>query len=242
MGQSQRKVTIMSMQFDISDKHQRKYQCFVCGEQFTDFAEYKEHIFKNHEEGNDYVKCPLQRCGAPVRDVKLHFKTRHPSEKVPAKCMMRALVWKDVAPPRRKKKDGKPEMVTRTPKFRQGLYESIKMNRNFTYKSGYECCVYELLDAWVEVVAFAVEPFKIPYTFEGEPHTYTPDILVNFVDGHCELWEIKPENQTALPKNKAKWKSAEAACTTRGWLFKVITEQVINQLKKKVANQAAMFS
>lgn len=228
------------MQFDIPDKSKRKYQCFVCGEQFTDFIGYKEHITDKHEEGKDYVLCPLKRCGAPVRDLKLHFKTKHPSEKLPQKGMMRAMIWKDISP-RKATKDGKPVMKTRKPKFRKGEYESIKMGRNFTYRSGYECTVYELLDNWVEVIAFAAEPFKIPYVFEGKPHTYTPDIIVNFVDGHQELWEVKPENQTALPVNKAKWKSAEAACLTRGWTFKVVTEQVINQLKKKVKDQDILF-
>jgi len=231
----------MGMQFDIPDKHKRKYQCFVCGEQFTDFVEYKEHIVKKHEEGKDYVLCPLKRCGAPVRDMRLHFKVKHPSEKLPKKAQTRAMVWKDISPRRGKKKDGKPVMETRKPKFRKGIYESTKMSRSFKYDSGYEEKVFELLDSWVEVEAFAVEPFKIPYVFEGKPRTYTPDILVTFLDGHTELWEVKPENQTALPINKAKWKAAEAACDTRGWLFKVITEQVINQLKKRVRDQEILF-
>jgi hypothetical protein len=227
------------MQFDIPDKNKRKYQCFVCGEQFQDFSEYKTHVFEKHEEGKDYVICPLQRCGAPVRDMSLHFKTRHPSEKLPKHAATRALIWKDISP--RKGKNGEKEVKTRKPKFRKGIYESTKMGRNFVYRSGYESKVYELLDSWVEVEGFAVEPFKIPYVFEGKPKTYTPDILVSFLDGHKELWEIKPENQTGLPINKAKWKSAEAACDTRGWLFKVITEQVINQLKKKVKDQSVLF-
>ena len=133
--------------------------------------------------------------------MRLHFKVKHPSEKLPKKAQTRAMVWKDIAPRRGKKgqKDGKPDMVTRKPKFRKGIYESTKMSRNFKYASGYECTVFELLDSWVEVEAFAVEPFKIPYVFKGEPHTYIPDILVTFIDGNTELWEVKPENQTALP-------------------------------------------
>lgn len=230
----------MGMQFDIPDKNKRKYQCFVCGEQFTDFSEYKEHIVNKHEEGKDYVICPLQRCQAPVRDMRLHFKVKHPSEKLPKNAMTRAMVWKDIAP-RRGKKGDKPEMKTRKPKFRKGIYESTKMGRNFKYDSGYEATVFELLDSWVEVEGFAVEPFKIPYVLDGKPHVYLPDILVSFLDGRKELWEVKPENQTALPINKAKWKAAEAACLARGWTFKVITERVINQIKKKVKDQAILF-
>lgn len=47
--------------FDVDDKNARKYQCFVCATQFLDFDEYKKHIIDSHDEGRDYVKCPLER-------------------------------------------------------------------------------------------------------------------------------------------------------------------------------------
>lgn len=220
----------MTLPFDIPEKNQRKYQCFVCGVMFTDFVEYKEHIVENHEEGREYVLCPLERCGTPVRDLKLHYKVKHPSEKLPKKGMMRAIIWKDFSPRRMKGK-------TKKPQFREGHYESTKMGRSFHYRSGYECRVYECLDSLIEVEAFAPEPFKIGYTHQGEKHEYIPDLLVSFMDGHKELWEVKPASQTTLPKNKSKWKAAEHACELRGWKFVVVTEQVIQQLINKVRIQ-----
>jgi hypothetical protein len=62
-------------------------------------------------------------------------------------------------------------------------------------------------------------------------------MYVTFVDEHVEVWEVKPSNQTAIRKNKDKWFYAEEACKVRGWGFEVVTEQRIEQLKKKVRNQ-----
>jgi hypothetical protein len=216
------------MQFDIPDKHKRKYQCFVCGVQFTDYFEYKEHILKNHDEGREYIVCPLKRCGAPVRDMRMHFKVKHPHDNVNKihKGPMRALIWKDHG--------GK---KTRKPKFRKGKHLSTKMNKYFSYDSGWEKTVLELLDEDTTVKSYEAQPFQIDYINQGQVHKYTPDMYITFVDEHVEVWEVKPSNQTAIRKNKDKWFYAEEACKVRGWGFEVITEQGIEQLKKKVRNQ-----
>ena len=57
------------------------------------------------------------------------------------------------------------------------------------------------------------------------------------MDGHKELWEIKPANQTDLEINKNKWFAAKEACKIRGWEFQVFTEQKINKLQKTIRNQ-----
>jgi hypothetical protein len=219
----------MAQQFDVPDKNAKKYQCFVCARQFLEFEEYTAHIINTHEEGREYIRCPLARCGTPVRDVPLHFKAKHPTEPRPQKGQMRAIIWKDL--------QGNGKLKTRKPKLKQGVYTSTKMQKDFIYRSGYESKVYELLDSDHDVLAYEAEPFKIPYVWKGEPHTYTPDILVRFVSGICELWEIKPADQTALDQNTAKWDSAERTCIARGWKFVVITEQEINKLNRKVQLQ-----
>jgi rubredoxin len=208
----------------------RRYQCFVCGLQFDNdqFDEFSAHIVDNHEEGRDYVLCPLNRCKAPIRDVRAHFKARHGSEKLPQAGMMKATIWRDVSP------QGKTKKKT---KFREGWHESNKMQKNFYYRSGWEKIVYECLDSWNEVVAYDVEPFKIPYIHNGECHDYIPDLFVAFLDGHKEIWEVKPTSQTSLKKNQDKWFSARKACEAREWEFVVVTEQIMEKLKKKVKNQ-----
>lgn len=209
--------------------NQRKFQCFICGIQYTEFSEFKEHIVEKHEEGRDYVLCPLERCKAPVRDVRTHFKAKHPYEKVPPKGQLKAIIWRDI------KDNGK--IKKRKPKFREGYYESTKMNKSFYYRSGWECTVYELLDSWNQVIAYEVEPFEIPYIHEGNAHMYKPDLFIAFLNGKKEIWEIKPSNQTSLKKNQDKWFSAKRACEVRGWGFEVINEIMIEKLKKAVKNQ-----
>jgi len=212
-----------------NDKDVRKWQCFVCGRVYTEFEEYKTHILETHEEGREYVVCPLARCGAPVRDLRLHFKARHPSEKgIPKVGQMKALIWKDQT----LKKDGK--LKQRKPKFREGYLVSVKNGgKEMHYRSGYECEVYECLEAMPNVIQYDVEPFKVQYFFEGETHEYNPDLSILYDDGRIEVWEIKPANQTHLPRNNAKWAACNQYCQQRGWEFIVMTEVGIGKLKKQ---------
>lgn len=218
-------MTLPFEQENEEEKNKRKYQCFVCGRLFPEFWEFKDHILQNHEEGREYIICPLERCGAPVRDMRMHFKVKHPSEKMPTKGMMKALVWKDFGSGRKK---------TNKPKFRQGWHSSTKMNRDFYFRSSYEKKVYECLDEDTDVMAYEVEPFEIPYIHKGHAHKYTPDILVHYLNGHKALWEIKPANQTMMEQNRDKWDAAEEVCKIRGWEFRTVTEMDIDKLKAKV--------
>lgn len=214
-------------------KNTRKYSCFVCGVQFDDenndgFKKFKDHIISEHEEGRDYIICPLNRCGSPVRDVRAHFRCKHPSEPIPKTGMMKAIVWHDIAAKKKK---------TRKLSFKEGYFQSSKMKKSLHYRSGYEHTIYECLDADVEVNAFDVEPFKVPYLHKGKERKYVPDLIVQFIDGSTEVWEIKPSNQTILEVNQNKWRAANKACQNRGWKFLVITEKGIDRLKKKIRNQ-----
>ena len=210
-------------------KNTKIFQCFICGIQFSNedndgLKKYKDHIIDTHDEGRDYVLCPLSYCSFPVRCIRTHFQARHPGQKCPKIGQLKAMIWRDFSPKGKK---------TRKPHFKDGWHESTKMNRKYYYRSGYEKAVFECLDVLPEIEAYVVEPFKIPYIFDAGVHEYTPDLIVTFRDGHKELWEIKPISQTLLEQNQCKWKAAAAACLTRGWKFVVITEKGINKLKRK---------
>jgi hypothetical protein len=47
------------------------------------------------------------------------------------------------------------------------------------YRSGWECEVYECLEAIPEVLAYEVEPFKVQYSYLGEIHEYNPRLKNN---------------------------------------------------------------
>lgn len=208
--------------------NKRKWQCFVCGRNHTDYNSFKEHVLEKHEEGRDFIACPLERCGCPVRNLRLHFQAKHPDEPIPTGGPMRAIIWKDQT------RQGK--MKVRKPAFREGYMVSMKNHgKEFHYRSGMECEVYECLEVITEVLTYDVEPIKggIPYIFEGKQHNYFPDLSLHFNDGHVEIWEIKPASQTSLGVNEAKWAAATEFCAARGWDFIVITEVGLNKLKKK---------
>lgn len=217
----------MTLPFQKINEADRQYTCFVCGRAYKDFEEFKKHIIEKHQEGREYVLCPLARCRAPVRDVRAHFKVKHPHEPPPQGCQMKAIVWKDVKDPKSKKKK-------RGMHFHDGDFPSKKNGKKLHYRSGYELEVYKILEERDDVVRFDAEPFGIPYWFQGENHKYFPDLLVQFRDGHTEVWEIKPQSQTSYDVNDAKWTAADKFCEARGYHFEVKTEQGIKMLRKEL--------
>ena len=82
----------------------KKFSCFVCYEIFDLYCDFKEHIIKNHEEAREYLICPLKHCQCPVRDLRIHFKAKHPGIILPKTIQMRATVWYDFKDGVRKKK------------------------------------------------------------------------------------------------------------------------------------------
>lgn len=211
---------------------QRKYICFCCGIPFETYYEYQEHILTTHEEGRDYVKCPLLRCQAPVRDVRFHFKAKHPHDPIPKTGQMRSLIWKDQKQPKKTKK----------PKFHEGYILSHKNNGlQMHYRSGWERDVYICLEYLSCVTSYKVESFPVEYYWKGRNKRYFPDILVAMSDGTFQVWEIKPKNQKILEVNKAKWMACESYCETRGWTFKIIDETEIYKLKQQVRLEVNML-
>lgn len=211
------------------DDNLRKYVCFVCGMSYLQFDEYTNHIIASHDEGREYIRCPLPRCQACVRDLRAHFAVKHKTEKLPKVGQMKAMIWKD--------QTTKGKMKARKPKFREGYLVSAKNGgKEMHYRSGFECDVYECLEALPEVLGYEVEPFKVQYTFMGEIHEYNPDLKIYFADGRTEIWEVKPSSQTHLPKNSAKWTACNQYCEARGFNFMVLTEVGMGKLKQKIRN------
>jgi hypothetical protein len=210
--------------------NERSYACFVCAIPFKTLEEYKEHIFTSHEEGREWVKCPLSRCGFPVRDMRSHFKVYHKTEPIPKNCQLKALIWTDVKTKRRRKKTS----------FKEGYYISTKnKGASLHYRSGYEKEVYECLEELNEVLSYKVEPFGVEYYLNGEKRTYFPDLLIQFAD-HYEVWEIKPNNQTRYAMNQAKWGACNEYCKVRNWHFMVLNEYGIDTLKKMIQKRKAV--
>jgi hypothetical protein len=209
----------------------RRWQCFVCGKQYEDYAGYKDHVVTDHEEGREWIKCP--DCEAPVRDMKMHYAAKHPNRVLPKDCQTRVAVWFD----HKRQKDGTKKPTARKTNFRKGSFTSQKCGRDFVYRSGLEEEFFNLLEEDADVESWAAEPFKIPYFWHNEWHNYIPDIRINFVDGSTEIWEVKPANQTDYEQNKCKWAAANNYCSNIGWDFIVMTEVGLGKFKHKIKKQ-----
>ena len=224
----------MALMFeDAGNSSKRKWQCFVCGRHYDEYDTYKEHIVDNHEQAREYIKCP--DCDAPVRDIKSHYRAKHPNRKIPEGVQMKVAVWHDFKPG----KDGKIKRNTRKPGFRTGYFPSKKAGKDLYYRSGTECEFYECLETDLDVETYFAEPFKVPYFWNKDWHEYTPDIRINYIDGSTEIWEVKPANQTGPEheQNQAKWNAMKAHAEAMGWDFIVQTEVGLGKLRSKVKRQ-----
>lgn len=227
----------MGRNFEDAGSQQRKWQCFVCGKNHDDPVTFKDHIVMEHEEGREYIKCPC--CEYPVRDMRLHFKIKHPSRTMPRNVQMRATVWRDFAPNGKKKKGG--GKVT----CRTGYFTSKKNGRDVYYRSGLENDFYVKLEEDVDVLAYKAEPFKVPYYYQGKWHDYLPDLKVDFIDGTSEIWEIKPnaladKAQNEYNQNTAKWAAMNDYASNMGWTFIVQTEEALKEYAAKIGKQKVM--
>lgn len=211
--------------FQESGQNNRKWQCFVCGKNFKEYPEYKEHIVTEHEQGREYLVC--DSCQAPVRDMKLHYRAKHPNRMLPKGVQARVAVWRDFKSNGEKKR-------TKKPTFRQGMFLSEKNGVEIPYRSGMECEFLECLEADVDVAAFAYETLKIPYFWQGKWHDYIPDLMVRYIDESVEVWEMKPASQTDYEQNRVKWAAANNYCLNHGWEFIVQTEVALGKLRQKL--------
>lgn len=207
----------------MNDKQRIKnFCCFVCDNIFETLEEFRSHIVTEHEEGTDFIICPCETCKIPVRDLRTHVALKHPEFKIPNGYPTRPIILRDS---KSKKK--------RKTVFKQGNFYSQKNNKQLFFRSGMESEFYKCLEKKTDVIKYQVESLEIEYVYEGKLRKYIPDILVEYNTGKKELWEIKPKNQTKIPKNLAKWKAADEYCRKRNIEFIVFTEKGLRMLKNK---------
>jgi len=111
-----------------------------------------------------------------------------------------------------------------------GDFYSKKNKKTLHYRSQLEMNWYQLLEQMNKVKAYHVEPYIIPYKFEGLTKHYLPDLRIVYTDGTFELVEIKPESLWNNPKNQAKWKAARRWCKKQiiKTTFKVVGYEGLN--------------
>jgi TnsA endonuclease N terminal len=119
------------------------------------------------------------------------------------------------------------------------------------YRSSWEKTVMRFLDLNENVIKWASEAVRIPYTnpFTNKYSVYIPDFLALYKDKdgkeHSEIIEVKPHAQTMLSESKRqrdklamvlnayKWKAATEYALQHGMKFRVITEHDIYHNPKR---------
>jgi hypothetical protein len=118
---------------------------------------------------------------------------------------------------------------------------------NIVYRSSWELRVMKYLDEQPNVIWWASEELPIPYKspIDQKVHRYFPDFIARIRQVNKEVTvviEVKPFNQTQMPKqkrktqkflqeiatyaiNQEKWRAADLFCKEHGWQFKIITEK-----------------
>ncbi len=122
---------------------------------------------------------------------------------------------------------------------------------NIWYRSLWERRVMTHLDDDPMVLEWSSEEIIVPYIspVDNKRHRYFPDFWFR-TPNECVMIEVKPFKQSVEPTkrskvtkaylnevmtwgvNQAKWNAAEAYCKSRGWQFRVMTENEIFGRKK----------
>ncbi len=91
----------------------------------------------------------------------------------------------------------------------------------------------QYLDAEPKVKSWEYETITIQYVSNkktGKLRKYIPDFVVDYVDGHREVLEVKPSRRVQQAKVQKKLKAGEQYCGAHGLTFKVITEHELKGL------------
>jgi len=128
-------------------------------------------------------------------------------------------------------------------------------------RSSWETKMAKYLDLNPNVLAWASEPFAIPYKMpDGSIHNYYPDYYIKMKVSTGEIKElvveVKPSRETKKPrnnrekkvstklyesqmyiKNQQKWAYAKEYCKPRKYEFVILTERDIFPAKRKVKSR-----
>lgn len=142
-----------------------------------------------------------------------------------------------------------------TTNFRQGLY-TVQYPAKYMgdptkvrYMSSWELRTHTFFDTNPNVVRWGSETVVVPYIkpTDGKLHKYYVDYFVEYItksgERKIELIEVKPLKQTTMSKartpktklyenitfavNTAKWMAAKTYAESKGWQFRIVTEQSI---------------
>jgi hypothetical protein len=113
-----------------------------------------------------------------------------------------------------------------------GKSSSLKSEGESAFESTLERDFYALLEFDNSVSRYEVQPLKIRYQLDREERTYTPDVLVEYVESaqlKPTIFEVKYRSDLKenWPDFKPKFRAAVRHARLMGWRFRLVTEQEI---------------
>lgn len=119
----------------------------------------------------------------------------------------------------------------------KGYIFAKKMNKDVFFRSSWEKQVIEWLDQSSTVKSFEYEPCSIQYELVEGNRThkrhYVPDFIIEFVDNHKEMWEIKPKAFFCSDKTISKEKAAKIFCSKNSISsYRLLGKEEIDSLLK----------
>ncbi|EME3972279.1 heteromeric transposase endonuclease subunit TnsA [Vibrio fluvialis] len=111
-----------------------------------------------------------------------------------------------------------------------GVITTQKSDSQVAFESSLERDLFIMLEQREDVHQYSEQPVKIEFKDENNQlRSYTPDALISFIDKPKHLVEVKYESE--LKENwcelKPKFKAATKLARSKGWVFKIYTEQRI---------------
>lgn len=115
-----------------------------------------------------------------------------------------------------------------------GLFHSVKNDKDFNYRSSWEKIILEYLDQDQSVAKFDFESIRIKYklSYENYHRTYIPDLLIKYNNGETKLIEVKPSAFVNTQKNQAKFQAAQKFCELTGFTFEIWSEDKLSEINK----------
>jgi len=134
------------------------------------------------------------------------------------------------------------KMQRKKRKWKEGLFDSIKMGKKIHYRSSWERDVMICLEKCADVNEYyGDDHLCIPYYIHGKPHRYWPDFTVNLQNNETYILEIKPVDQAEWEINQAKWEYAVKYCNKRDWKFQVWTQKHIRKIKTRATRHDVLL-
>ncbi len=84
---------------------------------------------------------------------------------------------------------------------------------------------------WITNQKTLFEKIRVPYTYDGESHSY----IIDFVDEETKtLYEVKPSSKISDPKVVAKEQSAKIWATNNGYTFRFVSDDYYKSNIQKI--------